>query len=283
MKKHPYHDLWMHDDDELSKHIGTAILNRRTIHEWPLSCVQIVDLEDGEKRIYKSQFGPTVESEFYAQAKSPLLPQAETLFRENGHSCMLLEFIDAPHVRDLTLSPREGLAMCNALMSELRRIEGTPPCYLDVSSPEKWRDVVGATLEDLLSLIDTGQFSQTTRETVAALEQCALSETVVSATQADVGLVHSDPSGDNVFVLPQGFRVIDWQRPKRGPRDFDKVAFLHCLGLDPLEHVEPGVVAAWYFLCAYWPTQCKKRWIPDAQSYDGAIVSAAGKIKKALE
>ena len=38
-----------------------------------------------------------------------------------------------------------------------------------------------------------------------------------------------------------------------------------------------------YFLGVWWLTQCKKQWIPDARSYDRAIVELAGKLRKVLE
>ena len=93
MYRHPYFDLWMHDDEELVPLVQSDVLERVTLHEWPLSCVQRLTLADGRKLIYKAQFGPTVESQFYARARSGILPWAKTLHEADGYVCMLIEFI----------------------------------------------------------------------------------------------------------------------------------------------------------------------------------------------
>ena len=43
--RHPYFDLRLHDDQELESHLSTKIVERITLHEWPLSCVQRLTLE----------------------------------------------------------------------------------------------------------------------------------------------------------------------------------------------------------------------------------------------
>ncbi len=76
MHRHPYFDLMLHDDDELSALLGSRVVERTTLHEWPLSCVQRVTTADGTRIIYKAQAAPTIEPEFYAVARSPLLPRS---------------------------------------------------------------------------------------------------------------------------------------------------------------------------------------------------------------
>ena len=70
--------LKLHTDADLARLLGKPILERETIHEWPLSCVQRVTLEDGERWAYKTQLPPTVEPAFYeaaANAAAPILPR----------------------------------------------------------------------------------------------------------------------------------------------------------------------------------------------------------------
>jgi len=93
MEQHARYNLWLHCDDELISIIGVRISERVTVHEWPLSCVQRLQLEDGRRLIYKSQYGPTVEPEFYRKARSPLMISGETVWESNGHSTMLIDFI----------------------------------------------------------------------------------------------------------------------------------------------------------------------------------------------
>ena len=47
--------ILLHSDQELASLLGAGILCRNTIHEWPLSCVQKVTLDNGKQLIYKSQ------------------------------------------------------------------------------------------------------------------------------------------------------------------------------------------------------------------------------------
>ena len=80
MQTHPvFADILLHADDELAAALDSDIVERETIHVWPLSCVQRLLLGDGTRLIYKSQLPPTVEPEFYARAASPLLPGHRTL------------------------------------------------------------------------------------------------------------------------------------------------------------------------------------------------------------
>jgi len=283
MKKHPYHDLWMHEDGELSSHLGSRVCERTTLHDWPLSTVQKVVCEDGRKLIYKSQYGPTVEAEFYAAARAPILPRAETLWKSDGHSCMLIEFIDAPLVQALGLQGNAVVRMGREIQAEIRKVSGKPPCFLDIGDERKWLALVDATIMDLKRLVAEGRFTQVNADSIASLARCGRSDAVVSAATRDVGIIHGDTKGDNVFVTSDGYRVIDWQRTKRGPRDVDLVAFLHGHGINPTDHVDAGTVGIFHFLGVWWATQCQTRWIPDARSYDNAVAGLADRLGKVLQ
>jgi hypothetical protein len=61
MHVHPvFTNLFLHTNNELSELLGSAIATRKTIHEWPLSCVQQLVLQNDTKLIYKTQLPPTV-------------------------------------------------------------------------------------------------------------------------------------------------------------------------------------------------------------------------------
>ena len=102
MYQHKYFNLRLHDNVELEEILRAKIVERRILHEWPLSCVEQVVTEDGRKWVYKSQFGPTVESQFYANATSKLLVAGKTLYKsESGFVKMLFEFIEAPRIKNV--------------------------------------------------------------------------------------------------------------------------------------------------------------------------------------
>jgi len=261
MHRHPTFDLWLHDDEELGPWIGSEILERVPVHEWPLSCVQQLALADGRKLIYKTQ-SATIESEFYAHARSELLPQAKTIYRTGGQACMLLEYIDAPLIEDLDLPEEEAARIGREVLAQIAEIDGELPYTYDISDVTRWTAFVRALLHDLRQRIEQGAFERTDEALLRDLERWAFSDSVLSAIRTRPGYVHRDLTGDNLFVLPGGYRLIDWQRPMLGPTDLDMVSLLGSLGFDPLHYVEEGVLRAWLLLQIHW-FRNSDRWIAE--------------------
>lgn len=65
MPLRPYFELELLDDNTLNHYLPTPMIARRTIHEWPLSCVQQITCQDATQHIYKSQAHPSVASAVY--------------------------------------------------------------------------------------------------------------------------------------------------------------------------------------------------------------------------
>lgn len=282
MNKHPHHNLWLHDDRELETILGCPITERITVHEWPISCVQQLRLADGRRIIYKSQYGASVEPEFYRKARSPLMVPARTIWESEGHSCMFIDFVDAPQLQDLELREEEAAHIGEDLVARIAEIEGDPPCYIDISDTAKWLQLVESTLSDLQNLVDEGRFQQVTSEAVRALDRCARNSSILEAIAMDSGLIHGDLGGDNVFRCGDGFKVIDWQRPIRGPREFNLFNVIGDCGFDPLKYVHRGIAGVSAFLGVRWFTECKKLWIPDGRSYDGYIAQTAQSMERSF-
>jgi hypothetical protein len=279
MRRHDFFDLVLHEDTELEIFLQSDIVERVTLHEWPLSCVQRLSTSDGRNTIYKSQFGPTVESEFYAAAASDLLVSGETIYHSGGYVCMLLEHIDAPTFGDLEVSESQTVQIGRKLLLKISLIGGDLPIYLDVSTADKWTDLVKQTLADLTTLVNHDQFHVVDAEHIARLERWALAAPAFSAIRRNPGYVHGDLGGDNLFVLPDGHRVIDWQRTKLGPRELDLATLLESLGFDPLSHVDENVVWVMYLLRIKWLSQCALRWFPEGmETYDRSIARLSSLI-----
>jgi hypothetical protein len=276
--RHSYFDLWLHDDQELELHLGSKVVERTTLHEWPLSCVQRLTLEGGRRLIYKTQYGPTVEAGVYENARSPLVPRAETLYRADGHVCMLIEYVDAPMFEDLEPSEGEAWRVACEVRAGIDKLGDDLPCYIDVRDPDRWQAYVPALVAELRALIDAGAFSQTTLKMAADLEQWAASPSVLAAFDGPCGYVHRDLSADNVLVLPDGYRVIDWQRPIYGPTDLDRIDLLNSLGYDPLRRVDASVVQVWLILFIGWLTEAKARWFPQGETYDREVTDLIARL-----
>lgn len=283
MERHGHFNLWLHHDDELASLIGMGISERVTVHEWPLSCVQRIQLEDGRRFIYKSQYGPTVEPEFYRRARSPLMTSGETVWESNGHSIMLIDFIDVQQVQDMKLPEVDALGMADEIMAQIAEIKGDPPYYIDISDRSRWLQFVNSTLTGLQNLVDQDRFKETTSKTVCILDRCAHDPAVLDATTRNVGLIHGDLGSDNIFVCDDGYRLIDWQRPILGPSNLNRVNFLADVGFDQLKHAPKGLLGIHDFLGVRWLTECKKTWIPNARSYDKLIVRNTQSMRDLLD
>ena len=273
MYPHKYFNLHLHDNDELGAILRAKIVERRTLHEWPLSCVELVITEEGTKWIYKSQFGPTVESQFYANAKSRLLIAGKTLYKsESGFVNMLFEFIDAPRIADLNLSDHAMLAAWNDLSQGIAGMEGKLPSYHDISEKKLWKELMETMLERLEKLVFQASFQRVDTLALRRLRTWVFHEEVVAALGKNVGFVHNDLSRDNIFVLPDGYRLIDWQRPVIGPRELDLAALLTSLNREAGRFVDQRIVWIMYLLRIEWFTECAALWFPEGQdSYDRSI------------
>ena len=281
MHQHPYFDLWLHDDAELSALLDSPLVERTTLHEWPLSCVQRIRTADGRSRIYKVQSEPTVEPAFYTRARSPLLVPVCVIEMPGSPSVLLLEEVVAPRLEEVRLSEARAVEIGNSLLDQIGRMEGDLPFRADISGLSQWMQYVEDMLGDLSALVEMGVFRAVDRALIDRLTRLAESGTVLAAIQSRTGYLHGDLTGDNVFVLPDGFRVIDWQRPIRGPVDIDRAVLLDSLGFDPGRHVPAGVVQLMHMLRIAWCAQCARCWFaPGATTYDAMIADLTAQAEK---
>jgi aminoglycoside phosphotransferase (APT) family kinase protein len=85
----------------------------------------------------------------------------------------------------------------------------------------------------------------------------------VGAALAGARLTHGDPRTDQVFVTPDGYRVVDWQRPTVAPPEVDLAALLVAAHIDPLRHVTPAAVAMFWYLRLHWAVRAQHDFFPD--------------------
>ncbi len=281
MQKHPFFPLWFHTDAELADFLPAPLAERVTIHEWPLSCVQRLTLTDGTRLIYKSQIIEGVERAFYAAARSPLLPTCRSLGHFGGCDLLLMEYIDAPRLDSLGLAEAEAVHTGRALVELVRQIPGggePPALYASLGSPEEWQTFADLTLARLSDLIHAGRATLTTDQTVAQLSQWANSRAVQALFRPPAVFSHADLSGENAFVSADGYKIIDWQFPRRLPAEFDLACLLGFLGFDPYRHVSAAAADLVWFVRIAWYVEGKRRLFPEGNAYDRLVADLAVKI-----
>lgn len=280
MKKHPYFDLLLHTDQELETILDGRVIERTTLHEWPLSCVERLRLENGSSWIYKSETEPTVEPEFYTLAQSPILVKTRTLYRDNKLANLILEDIDGIRLTEKSLDFDTAYEIGRKILLDIADIDGDPPVYLDISDWSLWQTIVEGMVEDLTELVRSERFKQVNHQTIRDIYHIAMDTEVKdifnSLSLNKPSLVHHDLSAENVFACNNGYKVIDWQRPIRGPSGIDLVLFLSSLGFDPRETLPSGIIKVAELLKIHWFTECSVCWFPPGiNTYDHTIAHIA--------
>jgi hypothetical protein len=268
MQQHPTFDLWLHTTQELSALLAEPVTERVTLHEWTLSCVQRITLADGQRLIYKAQASEGVEADFYAQVESPLLPQHRALGRCKDTVAILFEYIAAPPLKDLRASEAEIVAHGRALVEAVQALPDNAPLYATLDGPTRWQGFVDETLAKLSALIASGKFRGIRPEMVTRLASWASSAPVCAAFRGRSVLTHADLSGGNVFLTPSGYKIIDWQFPRRLPQGFDLAVYLDFMGVDPYAYVDAAVIHIAWFVRVAWYVHTQADLFPQSNRYE---------------
>ncbi|HEY3018787.1 MAG TPA: hypothetical protein VGJ32_01275, partial [Solirubrobacteraceae bacterium] len=155
-------------------------------------------------------------------------------------------------------------------------IGGDPPVYADIRGEAAWARFAAEMIEDARAMAAAGGFEAAGGATVDAITRAVESPVVLAAVEEEPGYVNTDLKAAHVFVLADGYKVLDWQRPIRGPAALDRATLLRSLGVDPLGHVAPGVLTLQSLLRIAWFAACDRRWI--GPGYGAAIVRLAGAL-----
>ena len=261
MIKHPHFDLDLHTTEELSALLGEPVTERAHLHSWPLSSVERLTTASGQRWVYKSQHAPTFEPEVYAAVRSPLLPGHRLLTRDAERATMLLEFIDAPVLRDLALPADELARHGRALVEAVGTIEADVPVYVDIASRARWAAFVDRVLAMLAALTADGRLTLSVDGDVSDVAAWAASPEVLALIDTTSRLTHGDGNPGNAFLTADGYRIIDWQQPKLAPRDTDLVCLLE--GYPTLfEHAPAPAIGVFYMLRLHWAVEAKTHLLP---------------------
>ena len=255
--------LLMHSDDDLSEILGAHIVKRETIHQWPLSCVQLLLLDNGRKLIYKSQLPPTVEPDFYKNAKSDLLPGHRILGKLGNCDVMTIEWIDAPLLCEVEHSEADLIEHGRKIISQIGEISGNLPVYLDIGSIETWLYASNTMLTRLIELARNRRFRLIDHDIIKRLMLWAKSAETFESVFSNSRIIHGDLKADQVFVTENGYRIIDWQRTVIAPPDVDLASLLVEQHIEPLNFIDATVVKIFWFLRLYWAVEAQFDLFPD--------------------
>lgn len=277
-----YPDILLHSDDELEAALDARIVGRKTIHEWPLSCVQELRLDDNRKLAYKSQLPPTVEPLFYEQTPSGLLPGSRSLGKLGNCDTMIIDWIDAPKLSQVALDENDLVKHGRKLVTEIGKIRGDLPVHLDIGSAKAWSAVTQATFDRLDRLVADRRFKWVDSPAVKKARSWADSPGVYEAIEKNSRIIHGDLKADQVFVTADGYRVIDWQRPVLAPPEVDLVTLLVDRHIDPVRYVDETIVGIFWFLRLQWAVEAQFDLFPEKRRplFDNWAAEAIYKIIK---
>ena len=248
----------VHATEDLEALLGDAITARTQLRRWPLSLVELLETASGCRVVYKAQRLLTVEPRIYdaARGRTSLLPSCRVLTDDGESSTMLIEHLDRPFdVIDVDAA-REVVAAINALPTDL-------PTYVDISSPDRWYELVDQALTDWSRLVADGRFTRTTPSDIERIGAWARSPEVRAAIDTEPRITNGDLKRDHVFAADDGFRIIDWSSPVLGPPELDLVMLLEDVGIDPRPHVDAAVVGIRWFQHLRWAVVSKTSLLPD--------------------
>lgn len=172
----------------------------------------------------------------------------------------------------MNLSDHAIVATWNNLSQSIAKMEGKLPYYHDIREKKLWKELMETMLENLEKLVFQGSFQRVDNMALRKLRKWACSEEVLVALGKNIGFVHNDLSSNNIFVMPDGYRIIDWQRPVIGPKELDLATLLASLNREVRRFVDQSIVWLMYLLRIEWFTECAVRWFPEGQdSYDRSI------------
>jgi hypothetical protein len=282
--RHPSAEVEIDSTEELEDAIGAHVTGRIQLQWWPLSSVELLTLESGRQVVYKAQRLLVIEPAFYrtAQGRTNRLPTAQVLTADDDGSTMLLEYLGQP-VSLAGAQPADIVALARQVVGEIGALPQDLPVYLDISTADHWVSEAEAVLGRLTKLIETAEFRRVNQEDVSFARDWALGPSTRQLVEAGPRISNGDMKFGHVFGAPGGFRFVDWAVPLRGPAEIDLVQLLEDQDIDPLDHVDPDVVALRWFLFVRWAIEGTTRLLPaESEMFDEWAAMGVARMRAAV-
>jgi hypothetical protein len=283
MHKHPYFDLLLLEELDLTHYFQQKILTRTIVQEWPLSAVEEINLKDGTVWIVKSVREPlTIEGDFYKQIVHPAVPAAVILYDEHPFQCFAYPKLSGSHPTLGILTVDGALSLMERLTFVIASIhQGNLPHRLNISTPQAFQQRFTLLIEKLNELIEQCPQAHITQEDCDTLLPVIKDKELVCSLTANSAYVHGDLSIDNILIAPDGtLHIIDWQRMIYGSPLLDRYTFLASLGVNPADHLPPEAAIIACLERIDWFTDTALYWFPPFQ--EGYTASIAELMQELL-
>jgi thiamine kinase-like enzyme len=227
----------LHSPKEVGELLGAKVTKGTALHLGEDSAVLLVETDSGVKQVYKTMYGPTVEPEFYEEAKSDLLVDMNLIFREKDKFAAFFEYIDAPMLEKCDFSEEEALKLAQNLQCHISEIEGNLPTLFDFSTSDLFFNTCLETLDNFVKLVETKFVENITPSMITHARSTLESLDLDEIYKGGVGFVHGDLHASNVFMLEEGvYKIIDWQFPMKAPVFIDRALLLETIGYSPFNY-----------------------------------------------
>jgi hypothetical protein len=287
MNKHPYFDLILLDETELSNHFKQNIFARKTVQEWPLSAVEEITLNDRTVWMLKSVREPlTIEGDFFKKVVDPLLPAAVILFDEHPYQTFTYQKLSGSHPSLEQLGVNGALLLMDRLTCAIASLyQENLPHRLDISTPQSFRKQFNLLIEKLHELVHQCPHGHITSQDCDTLLPIINDHDLAGSLTADSTYVHGDLSADNILIAPDNtLHIIDWQRMIYGSPLLDRYTFLASLRMNPADHLPPEAAIIACLERIDWFTDTALYWFPAYQEgYTASIAELMEKVMPAYE
>jgi hypothetical protein len=273
MNKHPFFDLISPDNEEIAAILGCQILDRKTIAEWPLSCVEKVVNADGAEWMLKSNHAPcTIEGDFYSAVDRPFLIKPSFIKNEPPYQLIIYPHINGKPYSLTKLSQigSEKEIFRNHFAGILESLyDSELPVYLKIDTKAHFLVAFRKMISSLVELVESGTFSHTKGQDIEELAMSIESTIMEDVALQKTTLVHGDFSIDNLLFTPtNGYYILDWQRPIFGSPLIDEYTFIKSNGAIP----EPPAILIGSLVQIYWFVDCAVNWFPaGSKTYDQQV------------
>jgi len=234
MKKE-FLNIWIHDDKRLEKLMKGKIISREKLHQWPLSYVEKVALDNNAQFVYKSQNSDSsVEKEFYSKIKMPFLTSPTYFETYENCDIMVFPYLDYPKPENVSEIELEQI-----VLKVNRMIQGISdmPVFFDLSSAEKLTQII-----DTVSVC----FDERGRShNISLLKKWVFEKSHTCYDNQETGNVHGDLSMSNILIDNDELRyILDWQRPMKAPILLENALAFRLAGYDAIKRYSDfGILA----------------------------------------